>query len=493
MVCIGGTITFTVTGVVDSGGVKRVDCSAKTWIPPATPTYTWRITKPDGTIVPPLTEPPGPGGVATVVADQPGTYSVTFKASARRECPPADLQIAPANKDTCQSGSVADVQASTCGLTVTLKEISFGDDNTVYDEASPCEFTNPSQCWGAGSPLTGVDWASVNNPDHPICYTRSTAMRLMVRMDVTGSGGGTATLQVVGPDGVTGQGTFSVPCGTEERFVSFTTSPLPNVVKAYTPAGLSWWVQAPGATAFSSIRGTSHRICVTFGTPGGSEPTDRRLNFLCYAAVQADTAVQAIDGVPSGGIGIHAALDTNPPLDGQADPNAFPPEVQSNNWFLMSGFSSDGPYGTYYYGECHDQTHLMNLMIQLLGLGAGAEYKTYASTDTIVYLKETTTASRLGYTYDLDGNGVVGDETFVLIFDFRAPPGEPHNWNNFEGSINVGPRYYAVWNSFAADSACDLYLAIVNGEAATQHWVLDFPDGSFYVHPATIGGPVSCP
>lgn len=312
-------------------------------------------------------------------------------------------------------------------------------------------------------------------------------MRLTVRIDVIGSGGGTATLRMVGPDGVTGQGTFSVPCGTEERFVSFTTSPLPDVVKAYTPAGLSWSVQPPGETIFTSIGGTSHRIYVTFGNPAGSEPTNRRLNFVCQEAAQAADATTAADR-------IHVALDTDPPLDGQADPSAFPPEVQSNSWFLMSGFSTDGPYGTYYYGECHHQAHLMNLMIQLLGLGAGAEYKTYASTDTIVYLEETTTASALSYTNDLDGNGVVGDEIFTLIFDFRPSPGEAHNWNNFEGSINVGPRYYAVWHSYAANSPCELYLAIVSGEGATQHWVSKRPDGSiYYVHPATVTGPVTCP
>ncbi len=110
-----------------------------------------------------------------------------------------------------------------------------------------------------------------------------------------------------------------------------------------------------------------------------------------------------------------------------------------------------------------------------------------------MYLEETTTASALGYTYDLDGNGVVGDEVFRLIFDFRPPPGELHNWNNFEGSINVGARYYAVWNSYAANSACELYLEIVNGEAATQHWVLDFPGGFLYLHPGTVTGPVLCP
>ena len=88
-VCIGDTITFTLSDVVDEGGIKRVNCSAKTAIPAVTPTYTWIITKPDATGV------NGSGPVATVVADQPGTYFCTFTASADRECPPPDISIGP--------------------------------------------------------------------------------------------------------------------------------------------------------------------------------------------------------------------------------------------------------------------------------------------------------------------------------------------------------------------------------------------------------------
>jgi hypothetical protein len=65
--CIGDTITFTASGVVDEGGIKRVDCSAKTVVPAVSPTYTWELTIPAGypDPLPPLT---GTGPVATVVA-----------------------------------------------------------------------------------------------------------------------------------------------------------------------------------------------------------------------------------------------------------------------------------------------------------------------------------------------------------------------------------------------------------------------------------------
>ncbi len=84
------TITFTVSGVVDSGGIKRVDCSAKMEAPAVTPTYTWEITQPV-----PLATITGSGPVATAVATQPGDYSCTFTASAARECDPPDRTIGP--------------------------------------------------------------------------------------------------------------------------------------------------------------------------------------------------------------------------------------------------------------------------------------------------------------------------------------------------------------------------------------------------------------
>ncbi len=90
VVCIGQTIIFSVDGVVDSGGLKRVDCSSTIDLPAVEPSYTWVITKPDST-----TES-GSGASANVTTDQAGVYSCTFTANADRECPPADLELAPA-------------------------------------------------------------------------------------------------------------------------------------------------------------------------------------------------------------------------------------------------------------------------------------------------------------------------------------------------------------------------------------------------------------
>ena len=87
--CLGDTLTFTVSGVVDEGGIKRVDCYAKTAVPAVAPTYTWVVTKPNATTV------SGSGPVGTVLVDMLGNYSCTFTATANRVCPPAQRLIGP--------------------------------------------------------------------------------------------------------------------------------------------------------------------------------------------------------------------------------------------------------------------------------------------------------------------------------------------------------------------------------------------------------------
>lgn len=86
-VCVGDTITWTVSGVTDTGGVKRVECTAKTEDPAVPVTYTWVITKPDEATV------SGSGTTAQIVTDAPGAFSCTFTAKANRFCPPPELTL----------------------------------------------------------------------------------------------------------------------------------------------------------------------------------------------------------------------------------------------------------------------------------------------------------------------------------------------------------------------------------------------------------------
>ena len=96
----------------------------------------------------------------------------------------------------------------------------------------------------------------------------------------------------------------------------------------------------------------------------------------------------------------------------------------------------------------------------------------------------------------------VGDEIFELIFDFNPPPdpeppGWEREWNNFEGSVVVAGRYYAVWPSLEANSACLLLLKLRNpppdGPGAKQYWIYRAAQGgSAYYYPQEVPFPI-CP
>jgi hypothetical protein len=246
--------------------------------------------------------------------------------------------------------------------------------------------------------------------------------------------------------------------------------------------GLTWSFQPPAGTTFVYLRTTSRFVYVPFGWPivfSGNEPTNRRLNFLCHAAAQAGTALEVIEGVPAfGGQGIHAALDADPPCDGnRLSPLSLPPCNSTGGTIVDDWRLKAGPP---YVGECHHQAHLMNLATQLVGAGAGNDYCTYPSmagdcdpSSPCGFGETVKTAAEAGITWDIDGDGTIGEELLILRFDFpdETPAGDGTNINAFEGTVEYVAlgRYYAVWPSLRADSKCGL-LAAIKTMGAIQCW-----------------------
>jgi len=312
----------------------------------------------------------------------------------------------------------------------------------VYEEAAPCNTSAPDQCWGAGTALTAPDWTSENNPDHPICYTRSTGMRLTVRLEITGSDTGDATLRVVGPDGITGEGTFNVPCGTEERWVTITTNPLPNVVKAYTPAGLSWSVKGPGETEFTAVQSTQHRIYVTLAAPTGSEATNRRLNFVCYGAAGAGD-------VDSAALAIWDQLDNEPPvfdLELGTCPAPCP-------WSLMVPGNK---------AQCIHLAILMQHASQVIGIPASIGY-VYATTNSYNYSNTWTAFESRDYEY------VPGQ---IRTEYLRYWAGGLNNW---EAACVVNAHYYAVKETHSTDTVQVIKDIVCPNDLSTNHQVWTWP------------------
>jgi len=480
--CVGSTITFTVTNVDDTGGLKRVCCD-NVVIADVEPTYTWVISKPDDSNV------YGSGSVAAVVADDPGLYSCTFVATANRECPPQPITVGPESASTCDSESAVAGAGLTCGIEVVLKEITFTSDHTMYEDAPPCDPVPSVQCWGAGAALGGVDWASENNPDHPIAYTRGTPMVLTVRIEARGGRSGTATLRVFGPDGITGEGTFPVPCGTEfeTRYVNITTETLLSEVRAYEPMTLQWSVRPPGETQYQPVGATQHDIYATYATPvtvvtpyrvppdsSANLPSRTRLSFLCRSASTARNDLSVTDKVREG-------LDADPPND---KPDWLDPRQDSADWFIMhpDRIPSGAPTDIVYVGECDEQAYFMDRAVVLLGGPAGVVYLTWPSplgdcnpAEPEPFNPVRRVASEIDYIYwDIDGDGTFGEENLMLRFDFDGGTGT--DINAFEGSIGYPwiPKYYSVWPSHAADTQCWLLwqLRPPNG-TAVQCWARD--------------------
>jgi hypothetical protein len=375
----------------------------------------------------------------------------------------------------------------TCGLpfSVEITEITFLLDNGMYRNAGPGG-------WGVGAIYGSLDWKSENNPDHPVSYARNRAMRMRVKLKVTGEVEGTATLKVVTPFGTTGTADFSVPCGEGSAKFDITTNAIPASVSVHDlDAALEWLVKPPGGANFNYFVGnTFHRVYITYDVPSGSKPTPSRMSWLCDKAWNAWNERSIADGIhvgladPEGG--------DVPPLGGHGpigDPN------QIDHWWLMSGGQ--------YYGECDEQARFMNLAMRALGAPSGTIHWIRASTDAYnVEDIETTTAAARGISIDLDKDGSVGDETLKLYFDFDPPR---HDINYFEAVLFVAGRYYAVWPNLVADTPCRMLREIktVTGRAPEnreieQLWVyeptaVEISRGAVrYVHPTNIDYP-TCP
>ncbi len=381
---------------------------------------------------------------------------------------------------TCPIGLREDdgAVASDCAqpFAVEIEEISFQNDLPLFRGAPPSN-------WQVGLEYEPPDWTMTNNPDNPVCYSRNRTMRLEVKVRVTGGPESSGNLRVLGPNGLNGTTGLGVPCGERTGFVYVTTSALPNYPRHYLPMELEWYARPTETDEYTYFRSTFHDVYVTYGTPSGSTPTWKRVEWVCEKAFGLGSQ-ESIVGA------IHAGLANNPPNDGNSG-------IIVDDWRLMAG--------TPYSGECHQQAHLFNLAVQLIGITTGNEYLTLASSDTNIPTTTTLltffidvekiTAGQLGITQDLDGDGTIGEETLELIFDFNPPPNPgDRNLNNFEGSVKMPWGNYAVWPSLKAPTECCLLLQLRDSVGAKQYWGYRLPSGGFaYIHYAIEVPFPTCP
>jgi hypothetical protein len=127
--------------------------------------------------------------------------------------------------------------------------------------------------------------------------------------------------------------------------------------------------------------------------------------------------------------------------------------------------------------------------VQLIGGPTGVWYNTYPSVpnDCDPTQQTWSTAAQAGITWDIDGDGTIGEEELVLRFDFPPNAGAGLNINAFEATVEYPSlgKYYAVWPSLQATSKCGMLMEIQT-MGAIQCWdPVATPEWECIVDPTT--------
>ncbi|UCC32018.1 MAG: hypothetical protein JSU86_07010, partial [Phycisphaerales bacterium] len=268
------TITFTVSGVVDTGGEKRVDCVVNEEVPPVTPTYTWELTIPPD-YPPPLPPLSGSGSTASVVAKAPGTYSCTLMAEANRECEPSEHTIGP------ETGKAVRIRVDSITFSGTdMRAVSRDDGSGVY----------PTPHWKDNSSPLDDDNDDVGDHNIPVAYPRNTRMYLSATFVVEPADGLTGAVIVTGE--ATGAGlpyrfedTVSVSGATVTISNVAADRLLVNEIHYYDPLTIHWSI-TPGAgdPLNCSIPDTTHRVYVTLAAPDPGSLYETVVHLGCRSA-----------------------------------------------------------------------------------------------------------------------------------------------------------------------------------------------------------------
>lgn len=278
MVCVGDSLTFTVQGVVDDGGIKRVDCYAKQPIPPAAPQFTWVITKPNSTTL------TGSGATAVVVTDEIGVYSCTFTATVPRDCPPAPRVIGP------QTGMAIRIRPTSVFFGGPDMRVVAKDDGTgAY----------PSPHWKDNSVPSDDDNNDMGDHHIPVVYTRNTRMHISATFAVEPPVNLPAPVTIEGLGGgyrfagtaTGGGGTLTISDVQADQL-------LVNTVEYYDPLTLNWTVTPHNTPPLNcNIAPTEHRVYVTFGVPNAASLYETVVHLGCSNAAGFSSEANVATGV----------------------------------------------------------------------------------------------------------------------------------------------------------------------------------------------------
>jgi len=193
----------------------------------------------------------------------------------------------------------------------------------------------------------------------PVCFIKgeSPALHVVVGLTPAFQGAPSLPLEIQATsDSMSWWGTGS---GSDQVAACvYTVDALPQQVVHDDDRQFSWETRVAGTAAFHDLGDIGVPFWVTWGYPGGSSITAKRVDWVTDKA-------HGCTGVPSIGQAIWEALSGDPPYDpGEGT-------TQSGDWDLLDGWP--------YYGWCNHQAALMNKALAMLGV-ASVTQKVYAST-----------------------------------------------------------------------------------------------------------------
>lgn len=187
---------------------------------------------------------------------------------------------------------------------------------------------------------------------------------------------------------------------------------------------------------------------ITYGTPGGTSVTAKRLNWSTLKASEKGTLETCADAI----------------WDGVADGTTFG-TGNTDNWALLDGGS----------GDCDNLARCMKHALGMLGISGEVE------------LVRASTNAGAGNCLDFETRSY-GGVTQYLIMDF-ATSGDVHRWNQCEGCCNTASKYYAIEPKLKASDDYAMLQAI----SCRQYWasIITDPYGGWGV--TIFDGPIPKP
>ena len=303
-------------------------------------------------------------------------------------------------------------------------EFGGGSKHTMYKkDADPWNPANEDYTMDYATPVPNKAWVRDPALADPVSYTKATTGAQV-----------TASINFATSQALTETSTVSIE-GKEDSVQDFastginvsgaaTTVPAMNMVAVFvdTVGGWNWQIgwsyKVPtGSDNWIALGSSQDDLYLTWGTPGGSRITAKRMNWAAYMKCDGDDTVTALGDDLSAGVNSDTTFGTDNP---------------TNRWEALDGTKTN---------DCLAGSELAVSALNLLGVTDCNTQKSRArtvATDDPDYPADVTVAE-----YD----GVPNNDSTLLWY---STDGGAADWNRYEGSFRAKDgttwKYWAVFS-----------------------------------------------